>query len=263
MDRQAPIKGLTVDGVKVKIYKSKEALGVAAAARAADCLRRAIAERGEANIILATGASQYEFLDALREEHGVNWSVVTAFHLDEYLGLSDQHPASFRRYLRERVFDHLRFRAVHLLEGDAPDPEAECGRYGALLATRTIDLACVGIGENGHLAFNDPPADFDSPNLVNIVDLDEACRRQQIGEGHFARLEDVPRRALSLSIPAILAAQMISCVVPDLRKAQAVRCSLQGPISPQCPGSALRMHDKVYLYLDTDSASSLGESSDD
>ncbi|MHB1295395.1 MAG: glucosamine-6-phosphate deaminase [Anaerolineae bacterium] len=246
-----------VDGVSVEVYADKGSLGAAAAARVADTLREAIGARGSANVIFATGASQYEFLAHLITIDDVDWSAVTAFHLDEYLGLSDQHPASFRRYLRERLFSRLPFRAVHVLGGDAPDAQAEVRRYTALLAERHIDIACIGIGENGHLAFNDPPADFRAPNLVNIVTLDEACRRQQVGEGHFATLEDVPKQALSLSIPAILSADMISCVVPDARKAQAVRCTLEGPITPDCPGSALRTHKRVTLYLDADAASLL------
>ncbi len=151
----------------------------------------------------------------------------------------------------------LPFGAVHLLDGDTPDPEQECRRYASLLAGRTIDVACIGIGENGHLAFNDPPADFDTPNLVHVVTLDEACRRQQVGEGHFATIQDVPQQALSLSIPAILSARAISCVVPDQRKAQAVCCALEGPLSPDCPASALRLHQNCRLYLDFDSASAL------
>ena len=246
-----------VEGVHVQVFADKPTLGAAAAELVAGRLRQAIAGRGEASLILATGASQYEFLDALRRTEGVDWTRVTAFHLDEYLGLSPQHPASFRRYLRERLFDHLPFGAIHLLEGDAADPVQECRRYAALLAGRTVDVACIGIGENGHLAFNDPPADFSTPDLVHVVSLDEACRRQQVGEGRFATLEDVPRQALSLTVPAILAARTISCVVPDRRKAEAVRSALEGPISPHCPASALRQHKDCYLYLDGDSASLL------
>lgn len=246
-----------VEGINVQVFADKDALGAAAAEFVAARLRQAIAGRGEANIVLATGVSQYEFLDVLRRVEGIDWASVTAFHLDEYLGLAAHHPASFRRYLRERFFDYLPFGAVHLLEGDAPDPVQECRRYAALLEERTIDVACIGVGENAHLAFNDPPADFDAPDLVHVVNLDEACRRQQVGEGHFATLEDVPQQALSLSIPAILAARTISCMVPDRRKAQAVRCALEGPILPDCPASALRRHPDCRLYLDAASASLL------
>jgi glucosamine-6-phosphate deaminase len=252
-----PQRQFEVADVQVQVFAAKARLGEAAAIFVADRVRRAIAARGEASVIFATGASQYEFLDALVQIEDVDWSCVTAFHLDEYLGLSDTHSASFRRYLRERLFDHLPFGTVHLLNGTAPDPQAECARYAALLAKREIDLACIGIGENGHLAFNDPPADFNTPNLVHVVTLDQACRQQQVGEGHFPSLEAVPEQALSLSIPAIMRAATISCVVPDLRKAEAVRCTLEGPITPDCPASVLRRHDACALFLDVDSASLL------
>jgi glucosamine-6-phosphate deaminase len=252
-----PQRQFTVADVEVQIFADKDRLGQAAAIFVADRVQRALAARGEATVIFATGASQYEFLDALVQIQDVDWSQVTAFHLDEYLGLPDTHPASFRRYLRERLFDRLPFDAVHLLDGTAPDPKEECARYAALLAQREIDLACIGIGENGHLAFNDPPADFNTPNLVHVVTLDQACRQQQVGEGHFPSLDAVPEQALSLSIPAIMRADTISCVVPDLRKAEAVRCTLEGPITPTCPASVLRQHDACTLFLDVDSASQL------
>ncbi len=252
-----PQHQVEVATVQVQIFADKDRLGQAAAALVADRVRQALAAHGEANVIFATGASQYEFLAALVQIEDVAWDQVTAFHLDEYLGLPDTHPASFRRYLHERLFDLLPFGAVHLLDGTAPDPQAECARYAGLLAKREIDLACIGIGENGHLAFNDPPADFTTPNLVHIVTLDKACRQQQVGEGHFPSLEAVPEQALSLSIPAIMRAATISCVVPDQRKAEAVRCTLEGPISPQCPASVLRRHEDCALFLDVDSASLL------
>ncbi len=249
-----PINKASYPWGQVEVYEDKASLGAAAAAFVAGRLREAIAARGAARLILATGASQYEFLAALRMQPDIAWPSVTAFHLDEYLGMDDRHPASFRRYLRERVFDHLPFGQVHLLAGDAADPAAECARYAALLDEAPVDVACIGIGENGHLAFNDPPADFETPARVHVVALDEACRRQQVGEGHFPTLADVPTRALSLTIPAILAARAISCVVPDRRKSEAVRCTLAGPITPACPASALRTHTDVRLYLDRESA---------
>lgn len=257
MPNSAPTKTLKIDGVNVRIFADKNALGTAAAQDVAKHLRQAVSERGQANIIVATGASQYEFLDALRNTKGVDWPKVTAFHLDEYLGMSADHPASFRRYLQERLFNYVAFGAVHLLQGDAADPEAECRRYASLLAEKIIDVACIGIGENGHLAFNDPPADFQTQQLVHVVSLDERCRRQQIGERHFATIDDVPAKALSLSVPAILRAHFIGCCVPDRRKAEAVHGSLEGPISPDCPGSVLRRHQNCTIYLDTDSASLL------
>ena len=257
MSESNPTRQFGVAQVQVKVFGDKYALGEAAAAFVGECLRQTIRAKKAANLIVATGASQYEFLAALRQQEGVDWQKVTAFHLDEYLGISATHSASFRRYLRERLFDLLPFGAVHLLEGDEPDPERECQRYAALLAANPADVACIGIGENGHLAFNDPPADFHTPKLVHVVALDEACRRQQVGEGHFATMADVPTQALSLSIPAILAAKTVSCIVPDGRKAEAVRCSLEGPISADCPGSALRLHADCRVFLDKDSASLL------
>lgn len=246
-------------GLEVQLFDSKATLGKAAADFVAECLRRAISERGEANLLLATGASQYEFLEELCKIRDVGWARTTAFHLDEYCGMQADHPASFRRYLHERVFQHLPFHQVHLLQGDAPDPHKEVQRYAGLLAGRVIDIACIGIGENAHLAFNDPPADFDTQELLHIVDLDVACRHQQVGEGHFDRVEDVPKQALSLTIPAILSARTISCAVPDRRKAKAVRCALEGPLSPDCPASILRRHNDSHLFLDPESASLLSQ----
>lgn len=249
-----PVTAFTADRLTVEIHPDKIGLSRAAADFVAGYIRRAIAARGSARVIFATGASQYEFLDALCAEPAIDWSRVTAFHLDEYVGIDPTHPASFRRYLQERLFSRLPFAAVHLLHGDAADPHAECLRYAGLLAAAPVDLACVGIGENGHLAFNDPPADFTTPALVHVVQLDEACRRQQVGEGHFPDLAAVPPQALSLTVPAILAATAISCVVPDARKAQAVRDTLEGPIDPACPASALRRHPDCRLFLDTPAA---------
>ena len=259
MSQQTLLREFKIKGVDVKVFGDKVSMGDSAAKAVAQHLRAAIAQRGTATVVFASGLSQIEFLAALVRMHDVEWSAVTAFHLDEYLGMSDQHPASVRRYLRERLFDHLPFGAAHLLQGDAPDPEEEVRRYAGLLEGGPLDVACIGIGENAHLAFNDPPADFDTTRLVHVVDAAEASRQQQVGEGQFATLDDVPTRALTLSVPAILRAQLISCITPDLRKAQAVRCTLEGPITPQCPGSALRKHDRVYLYLDRDSASLLSE----
>lgn len=252
-----PLSTFTADSLTGEIHPDKISLGRAATDFVAGHIRRAIAERGSARVIFATGASQYEFLDALCAEPAIHWPLVTAFHLDEYVGIDPAHPASFRRYLQERLFSRLPFAAVHLLHGDAPDPHAECLRYAGLLAAGPIDIACVGIGENGHLAFNDPPADFTTPALVHVVQLDEACRRQQVGEGHFPDLAAVPPQALSLTVPAILAAKAISCVVPDARKAQAVRDTLEGPIHPTCPASALRRHPLCRLFLDTPAAALL------
>jgi glucosamine-6-phosphate deaminase len=243
--------------INIEVYTDKHQLGAAAAAFVTDIINQALQAKGAARVIFATGASQYEFLDALVNNTQVDWSQVTAFHLDEYLNLPVDHPASFRKYLRERLFNHLSFKAVHLLDGTADDAQAECRRYGALLAEAPIDLACIGIGENAHLAFNDPPADFETSALVHVVNLDDACRMQQVGEGHFPDLASVPTQALSLSIPAILQAKTISCVVPDSRKANAVHCALYGPQTPTCPASILRKHTNTRLYLDIHSAALL------
>jgi glucosamine-6-phosphate deaminase len=242
--------------VDIRIFDDKRTLGAAAAADAARAIHTAIAARGAARIVAATGASQFEFLEALTSLPDVNWPRVEMFHLDEYIGLPESHPASFRRYLRERLLNKTGIRTAHLLDGES-DPRAVVAHAGSAIRRSTIDVAFVGIGENGHLAFNDPPADFETEEPYLIVNLDEACRRQQVGEGWFATLEDVPRQALSMSVKQILKSSEILCIVPDLRKAEAVRNSLEGPVSPQVPASILRTHPRVTLYLDRDSASLL------
>ena len=237
------------------IFASKQDSGAAAATLAADRLRQAVRRSGGAHLIVATGASQFEMLDNLLRAGGVDWSKVTAFHLDEYIGLPSGHPASFRRYLRERFVEKLpALRTFHYVNGEAHDPAAECRRLGELIARAAIDVACVGIGENGHLAFNDPPADFQTRQAYLVVNLDEACRRQQLGEGWFARLEDVPRQAISMSIRQILASECIVCTVPDARKAEAVRRTVEGPVTNACPASILQQHDDCHLFLDPPAA---------
>ena len=243
--------------IDVRVLGDKRALGEAAAADAAVILREAIAREGRAHVVAATGASQFEFLEALVRAPGIDWPKTVFFHLDEYVGLPDTHPASFRRYLRERIVERVHPGTFHFIEGDAADPAAECRRVSALILDRAIDVTFVGIGENGHLAFNDPPADFDTQEPYLVVDLDEACRRQQLGEGWFKRLDDVPRRAISMSVAQILRSRRILCVVPDARKAKAVKASLQGGISPLRPASALQRHGATTAYLDPDSASLL------
>ncbi len=241
----------------IRVFDSKQELGRAAAERAAAAIAEAVAGRGEARVIAATGASQFEFLDALTATPGVAWGRVEMFHLDEYVGMSDTHPASFRRYLRERIVERVHPRAFHFLAGDAEHPLAECRRVGTLIARAPIDVAFVGIGENGHLAFNDPPADFETEEPYLVVELDEPCRRQQMGEGWFETLEDVPRRAISMSIRQILKAREILCVVPDARKARAVHECLDGEVTPMHPSSILQSHPRTTIYLDRDSASLL------
>ena len=243
------------------VSNSRAACGRAAAECAAQAIRAAIDANGAAAVILATGASQFDMLDALVRANGIGWPKVTCFHLDEYIGLPAAHPASFRRYLKERFVDRLPEppRAFHYVGGEAPDPEAECRRLGDLLREHTIDAAMVGIGENGHLAFNDPPADFRTAEPYLVVDLDEACRRQQLGEGWFETLDDVPRRAISMSVRQIMASRTIVCTVPDRRKAEAVRAAVEGPVTPDVPASILQEHPSATLYLDTESASLLAE----
>jgi glucosamine-6-phosphate deaminase len=249
------VRSFKADSLNVDVYESGPELGLAASDFAAGELNSAVRKHGSANLILATGASQFAFLDAFKKDRSVDWPKVTVFHLDEYIGMSERHPASFRKYLRERILDEVRPAAVHFLQGDAADAEAETLRYEALFKGRPIHLACIGIGENGHIAFNDPAvADFDDPRLVKVVDLDEACRRQQLGEGWFRTFDEVPARALSLTIPAIMNCNAISCAVPDRRKAQAVRNALLGPVRTACPASILRRHPNARLFLDAESA---------
>jgi glucosamine-6-phosphate deaminase len=243
--------------MQIRIFDDKGALGEAAASRAAAVLREAIAERGRARAIAATGASQFEFLEALVRKSAVDWSRVEFFHLDEYVGLPESHPASFRRYLKERLVERVHPGAFHFLDGEAEDPAAEGRRVGALLARAPVDVAFVGIGENGHLAFNDPPADFETEEPYLVVTLDEACRRQQLGEGWFDALEDVPARALSMSVRQIMKAREIVAAVPDARKARAARECLEGEVDPMHPASILQRHDRTTIYLDRDSAAGL------
>jgi glucosamine-6-phosphate deaminase len=246
------------DGLRIRVYDDKNALGRAAAAQAADLIRRAIAEKGTARILAATGQSQFEFLDALVREPDIRWSEVEMFHLDEYVGLAIDHPASFRKYLHERLIGKTRLGRYHLLDGEH-DAERVCREEGAHLASAPIDVAFAGIGENGHLAFNDPPADFQTEKPYLIVRLDEACRRQQVGEGWFASVADVPDRAISISVRQLLKAKTIICTVPDARKAEAVKRCLEGAISPLAPASILRTHSDTTVYLDRASAALLNE----
>jgi len=239
--------------VEFKIFADKNQLGAAAAAQAAAVIVTAIAERGQARIIAATGASQFEFLQALVGHPEIDWSKVEMFHLDEYIGLPITHPASFRKYLRERFIEPAGLTNYHLIDGQA-DPLEVCRDLGKKISAAPIDVAFVGIGENGHLAFNDPPADFETEDPYLVVNLDEACRRQQLGEGWFPTFDDVPKQAISMSVKQIMKSRQIVCVVPDARKAQAVRDCLEGPIDPAYPASILRRHDHAVIYLDPASA---------
>lgn len=252
-----PVRVLEVDKIRVEVYESKEALGKAAAKAAALAIAEILQKKDKANLSFATGASQFEFMAGLREQE-IDWSRVVGLHLDEYLGISKDHPASFRRWLQERVIKPFQPSAFHFIEGDADDTDAEIARYVRILEEHSIDLGFVGIGENGHIAFNDPPvADFNDPHKVKVVELDEACRRQQLGEGWFPTFEDVPTHAITLTVPAIMEFKQIISVVPDKRKAEAVRAALTGPIETACPASILRTHPNLVMYLDTESASLL------
>jgi len=241
--------------MKVTILSNKLALGQAAATEGAKHINAAIAEKGSANVILATGASQFEMLASLVDET-VDWSKVTFFHLDEYIGLPQTHPASFRKYLKGRFATQVPLKTFHYIDGEV-DPTLECDRLNKLMANHPIDVAFVGIGENGHLAFNDPPADFDTEVPFMVVDLDEACRQQQFGEGWFPDLASVPAQAISMSIKQIMKSQTIICSVPDERKAEAALGTIEGPVTPTVPASIMQEHPRTFLYLDQESSSLL------
>jgi len=240
----------------IKVFPTKTAMGKAAANEAAAAIRDAIAERGEARIIAATGASQFEFLDAITKISGIDWKRVEMFHLDEYVGVSDQASASFCKYLRERLIDKVGLVRYHLLDGTQP-PAAVIERVSAEIRKAPIDIAFVGVGENGHLAFNDPPADFETDEAYIVVNLDEGCRKQQLGEGWFPTLADVPQTAISMTIRQIMKSKHILCVAPDARKANAIKACFEGTVSREAPASILQQHPNVTIYLDNESAALL------
>jgi glucosamine-6-phosphate deaminase len=242
--------------VVIKCFKDKNDLASAAAEEAAAILRHAIQKKGKARLIAATGAAQFEFLEALTSLPDVDWSKVEMFHLDEYIGIPASHPASFCRFLQERLIQKTGIQQYFLLNGEE-DPARVIQRAGDALRSSPVDVAFVGIGENGHLAFNDPPADFETESPYIIVTLDDACRRQQLGEGWFPSLDDVPESAISMSIRQILKAEKIICIVPDARKASAVKACIEGDISPLAPASMLRTHPNTTVYLDSNSAALL------
>ena len=243
--------------MNIQIIKNAQSLGIASGTLAANTIREAIAENGEANIILATGASQFETLQQLIREEGIDWSKVTMFHLDEYIGLPITHGASFRKYLIERFVEKVpALKDIHLIDGEN-DPELECKRLGNLISQVSIDLAFVGIGENGHLAFNDPPADFDTEKPYIVVDLDEGCRKQQWGEGWFKTLDEVPKQAISMSIKQIMKTKHLVCTVPDERKSEAVKNCLENEVSNLYPASILQLHPNCNILLDENAASKL------
>jgi glucosamine-6-phosphate deaminase len=242
--------------VQLRKFPDKKSLASAAATRAAAVIRHSIAERRKARIIAATGASQFEFLEALTKTADIDWQRVEMFHLDEYVGLPETHPASFCKYLRERLIAKVGIGEYHLLNG-TDDPARVMKKVGEQLQREPIDIAFVGVGENGHLAFNDPPADFDTQEPYAVVTLDEPCRRQQLNEGWFPTIEDVPKQAISMTISQILKAKEILCIVPDARKAQAVKNCFETAVSPMAPASALQKHANTTVYLDAASSSML------
>jgi glucosamine-6-phosphate deaminase len=248
----------TVDHLQVRVHPDSRALARAAADRAATVLRDAVADNGVAHAMFATGNSQLEFVDALvSDTPGVPWSDIVVFHMDEYVGVGPDHPAGFQRWIRERISDRVHPRQAHFIDGLA-EPEGECRRYAELLVQSPLDICCLGIGENGHLAFNDPPvADVDDPLDMKVVELDRECRLQQVHEGHFPDIDAVPRLALTATVPALLRARTVLAVVPEARKAAPVHAALTGPVSSACPASFLRTQDNVTLFLDPGSASLL------
>lgn len=244
--------------MRIEITANREELGESAAKEATGKITEAVHQNGSAGIILATGTSQFEVLHYLVSQPGVNWSRVTMFHLDEYAGITEEHPASFRKYLMERFIRRVpALSAYHLIDGSRLEPLEECERLNRIISDHQIDVALVGIGENGHLAFNDPPADFETEDPYILVELDEACRKQQLGEGWFESLEEVPGRAITMSIKQIMKSGHIICSVPDKRKAEAVRDCLEKPVSPLRPASILQEHPSCSIFLDRDSASLL------
>ncbi len=243
--------------MNTQVFDSKEEMGTAAAQAGVERLGEVIDALGEASIIVATGASQFEMLSSLSRS-GLHWPSITGFHLDEYIGISITHDASFRKYLWKRFVSQLPLplNAFHFLDGEG-DAQVECNRVGQLIGETKIDVAFVGIGENGHLAFNDPPADFETEAPYIVVDLDEACRKQQLGEGWFPNFNSVPEKAISMSVQQIMRSDMIVCTVPDQRKAEAVKNAVSGPVSPDVPASILQRHPNCHLFLDREAASLL------
>jgi glucosamine-6-phosphate deaminase len=252
------LRSFQVDKARVYVYPSKLDTSEAAALEAASILRSALTQRGSARIIVGTGNSQVDMVNALVQAPGLDWNRMEVFHMDEYVGMSEEHPASFHRWLKTHLVDIAHPGKVNFMYGDAPDSSQECARYAALLHAAPIDVCFIGFGENGHIAFNDPGvADFHDPLAVKRVAMDERCRRQQVGEGHFPTLEAMPEQALTLTCPELLRAEHLICTVPDQRKAEAVKNALTGPITEACPSSAVRTQSAAAIYLDADSASLL------
>lgn len=245
-----PIMEKTADKLRIEIYEDRPSMGLAAANAVVKELKELLAKHDEVNMVFAAAPSQNEFLASLVAAEGVDWSRVNAFHLDEYIGLPQDAPQRFANFLNNAIFNKLPFKTVNLLDGNA-EPAVECARYSALLAQHPLHIACIGIGENGHLAFNDPPvADFQDPHMVKVVELDSICRNQQVNDGCFPTIDAVPTHALTLTIPAITAAKSLYCIVPGPTKTNAVMRTVTGPISTECPASIMRTHDRACLYVD-------------
>jgi glucosamine-6-phosphate deaminase len=244
--------------MKKYVFQSKEEMATAAANSVAQALKHAIREKGQANLVVGTGNSQFEMYQHLVATKGVDWFRVVLFHLDEYIGLPPGHPAGLRTYVMKNFVDKVGpLRAMYLVKGESLDPVQECKRMDVLIQAHPIDVACIGFGENGHLAFNDPPADFETEEPYLVVELDERCRRQQVGEGWFKSLQDVPTRAISMSVRQILKSRQLVATVPDLRKAEAAKNALEGPVTPQCPASIVQQHENCEIFLDEPAASLL------
>lgn len=244
------------------VYTNEQEMAEAAAENTAETLIRAVDRKGEARVIVATGNSQLAFVEALKKHTDIPWDRITAFHMDEYIGIPEDHPASFRLWIKNRIEDVFSPRAVHYIDGNPNRLHETCLKYETMLKEKEIDLVCMGIGENGHIAFNDPPvADFEDPLWIKVVKLDEACRRQQAGEGHFPDFDSVPKYALSLTVPALLSPGSLQIVVPESRKAEAVLKTYRDEISTACPATILRTTAKAKLYLDNEASQLLPSTS--
>ena len=251
------MRALQYGKLNVSIASTVDEMNVAAASAFASAVRAALKEADEIAVILATGNSQLGFASEVRNRDDIDWPRITILHMDEYLGMSEEHPASFRRWMQENVLAHVDAKAFLGVQGDREPVELELERYAGLLRELNPAICVMGIGENGHLAFNDPPADFETRDLIRVVELDEACRNQQVGEGHFASLDETPRSALSLTVHALLRPDTVLVLTPERRKARAVKAALEGPVTPSCPASILQTQSQAHLYLDQESSSLL------
>ncbi|HHY25021.1 MAG TPA: glucosamine-6-phosphate deaminase [Clostridiaceae bacterium] len=248
------IKEIKADNLTVKMFDSRQAMGENAAKEAASKIKELLAQKPEINMIFAAAPSQNEFLDSLIGDKGIEWDRINAFHMDEYIGISKDAPQAFGNFLKDKIFGKVNFKSVNYIDVSAKDAEKECERYSKLLKKYPADIICLGIGENGHIAFNDPPvADFNDKKLVKVVELDEKCRQQQVNDGCFKTLDDVPKYALTLTIPALIAGKYLFCIVPGSTKTEAVTNTINGEISEACPASILRTHKNAILYVDKDS----------